>query len=341
MVGNSADDSAIMDLLDKQIVHGLVVDARIPFARLGAILGVSEQTVARRYRSLRQRGIIHVSGQVNMTPLGQARWLLRIRTTPSRAVALAESLARVPDLSWVSLLSTGFEVTCVGRPRSIERRDELLLRMVPNAGQVQNMNIYEVMRVFPFAEEWPRYGRLLSAEQLRELGPPQPSRREPDGPDAPVTLSREDEAMLALLARDGRAPYAQIAAVTGWSANRAARRMHELTAAGVLYFDLDFALERMGFQTRGMLWLRVRPAHLEAVGIAISRHQEVAFVAATTGVANMIVSVECVDIAHLYRYVTESLGALEGIEDIEVTLALRVFKQQQTLLTSKRIAVGR
>ncbi|UGT42382.1 Lrp/AsnC family transcriptional regulator [Nocardia yamanashiensis] len=340
MVGEAVENSAIMDLLDKQIVHGLVTDARISFARLGSILGVSEQTVARRYRSLRQRGIIHVSGQVNMTPLGHARWLLRIRTTPSRAVALAESLARVPDLSWVSLLSTGFEVTCVGRPRSIERRDELLLRLVPNAGQVQSMNIYEVMRAFPFAEEWPRYGRLLSAEQLRELGPRR-SAREPGGPDAPVALSREDEAMLALLARDGRAPYAQIADVTGWSANRAARRMNELTEAGVLYFDLDFALERMGFQTRGMLWLRVRPAHLEAVGLAVSRHQEVAFVAATTGIANMIVSVECVDIAHLYRYVTDALGPLEGIEDIEVSLALRMFKQQQTLLTSKRIAVGR
>ncbi|WP_067706648.1 Lrp/AsnC family transcriptional regulator [Nocardia yamanashiensis] len=339
MVGEIDANSAIMDVLDKQIVHGLVVDARIPFARLGAILGVSEQTVARRYRSLRQRGIVHVSGQVNMTPLGQARWMLRIRTTPARAVALAESLARQPDLSWVSLLSTGFEVTCVGRPRSVERRDELLLRLIPNAGQVQGMNVYEVMRAFPGAEEWPRYGSLLSPEQVAELGPPRPRRDGPESAGA-VTLTREDEAMLTLLARDGRAPYAQLAAATGWSATRVARRMQELVAAGVLYFDLDFALERMGFRTRGMLWLRVRPARLEAVGTAVSNHPEVAFVGATTGTANLIVSVECTDISHLYRYVTESLGTLDGIDEVEVTMALRVFKQQQTLL-SNRPTVGR
>lgn len=340
MNGEGQSETSTLDVLDKQIVHALVTDARIPFAKLGVILDVSEQTVARRYRSLRQRGILHVSGQVNAVPLGHARWALRIKTAPDRALRLAESLARFPDLSWVTLLSTGSEVTCVSRPRSIERRDELLLHTLPRAPQVVGVTAHEVIHRFPLAQEWPRYGHLLTAEQLRALGPPRWSRAD-SGPEAPVDLSAADEVMLAILARDGRASYARIAAETGWSAPRVARRMAELMDAGVLYFDLDFAIERMGYQVRAALWLRVRPGELEAVGSAIATHPETAFVAATTGPTNVMASIMCRDTADLYRYVTRGLGPLDGITDIEVTPALRILKQAQAYLDVDRVTLVR
>ncbi|MFI7189342.1 Lrp/AsnC family transcriptional regulator [Nocardia nova] len=331
-------ESSVLDTLDKQIVHGLVTDARIPFATLGAILGVSEQTVARRYRSMRQRGILHVSGQVNAMPLGNTRWMLRVRSTPDKALRLAESLARLPDVSWVALLSTGSEVTCVSRPRSIEQRDALLLNVLPRASQVTGLMAYEIIHRFPLAEEWPRYSRLLTAEQLRQLGP-RPAMNDQRGPDAPMDLSAADEAMLALLARDGRASYARLAAETGWSPTRVARRMSELAAAGVLYFDLDFAVERMGYAVRASLWVRTSPAELDAVGRAIATHPETAFVAATTGPTNLVASIVCRDSSHLYRYLTERLGALDGIVDVEVTPTLRMLKQAQALMQTDRIAV--
>ncbi|MEA3532953.1 Lrp/AsnC family transcriptional regulator [Nocardia implantans] len=340
MDDDSSSESSELDVLDKQIVHALVHDARIPFARLGGVLGVSEQTVARRYRALRQRGILHVAGQVNAVPLGHARWVLRLKSTPDKALRLAESLARFPDLSWVTLLSTGSEVTCVGRPRSIQRRDALLLQILPRAPQVLELAAHEVIHRFPLDEEWPRYRHLLTAAQLDELGPARP-RCSGVGPNASVDLSAADEAMLTLLGRDGRAPYAQLAAATGWTAPRVARRMAELTAAGVLYFDVDFAIERMGYGVRGALWLRVRPADLDAVGRAMATHPEIVFAAATTGSSNLFASIICRDTADLYRYVTERLGALAGITDVEVTPSLRVLKQAQTLLDTDRIALVR
>lgn len=321
-------------------MHALVVDARIPFAKLGAILGVSEQTVARRYRSLRARGIVHISGQVNVVPLGHARWILRIRSTPSAALRLAESLARIPDLSWVSLLSTGSEVMCVSRARSALRRDALLLQVIPRAPHVTGLLAHEVLHNFPLEEEWPHYGRLFTAEQLRELGPVRPV-QDLAVEELPVALTPQDEAMLAVLARDARAPYAQLAAATGWSAPRAARRMAELVEAKVLYFDVDFALERMGFSVRAALWMRTRPADLAAVGAALATHPEVTYVAATTGPTNLTAALVCRDTSHLYRYLTECLGLLEGITDVEVTPALRVLKQGQALLDADRISLVR
>ncbi|MFF2551560.1 Lrp/AsnC family transcriptional regulator [Nocardia sp. NPDC058058] len=340
MADESTQESAILDDLDRRIIHGLVVDARIPFAKLAAVLDVSEQTVARRYRSLLQRGIIHVSGQVNVVPLGYARWILRIRSTPNAALRLGEALARLPELSWVSLLSTGSEVMCVSRARTAERRDALLLKIIPNAPQVTGLIAYEVMHGFEQDEDWPRFSRLFTAEQLRALGPAKPV-RDAAVLDEPVALTREDEAMLAILARDGRAPYAQLATATGWSAPRVARRMSELVESGVLYFDLDFALERMGYAVRAAIWMRVRPADLTAVGSALATYAEVTYVAATTGPTTLTAAVVCRDIAHLYRFVTERLGALDGIVDVEVTPSLRTFKQAQALMDTDRISLIR
>ncbi|WP_405165748.1 Lrp/AsnC family transcriptional regulator [Nocardia sp. NBC_01499] len=333
-------ESSALDILDRQILRALVLDARIPFAKLGGILDVSEQTVARRYRSLRERGIMHVSGQLNAVPLGHARWALRIKSTPDKALQLAESLARFPDLSWVTLLSTGSEVTCVSRPRSLERRDALLLHTLPRASQVREVIAHEVMHRFEADEEWPRFNHLFTDQQLRELGPPR-SQLAAAGPDALPDLTPEDEAMLALLGRDGRAPYAQIAAETGWTAPRVARRMAELEQSGVLFFDLDFAIEGMGYLVRAALWLRVRPHDLDAVGRAMATHPEIVFVGATTGPTNLMASIICRDTPHLYRYITERLGALDGITDLEVTPALRVLKQAQTLLNSDRVSLVR
>ena len=332
---DEAYESSVMDLLDKQIVHGLVTDPRIPFAALGAVLGVSEQTVARRYRSLVSRGIIRVSGLVNAVPLGGTRWLLRLRSTPDKALRLAESLSRLPDLSWVTLLSTGSEVACVSRTRTAEQRDALLLNVLPRASQVIGISAHEIMHRFELAQEWPKFGGLLTADQLVRLGPPRRVVERPDS--APPDLSPEDEAMLELLARDGRAPYTRIAAATGWSPARVARRMAELVEAGVLYFDLDFAQEKMGYVVRAWLWLRVRPAALDAAGRAIATHPEVGYVAAATGATNLMVSLACRDIGDLYRYITERLGALDGITDVEVTPALRVFKQAQALMSADRL----
>ena len=49
------------DPLDRQLVHALQLDPRAPFSRVAAVLGVSDQTVARRYSRLRTDGLIAIT----------------------------------------------------------------------------------------------------------------------------------------------------------------------------------------------------------------------------------------------------------------------------------------
>ncbi|MFI6833783.1 Lrp/AsnC family transcriptional regulator [Kribbella sp. NPDC050241] len=53
----------MLDDLDRAIAHALHIDGRAPFNRIAAVLGVSDQTVARRYQRLRSGGLLRVVGQ--------------------------------------------------------------------------------------------------------------------------------------------------------------------------------------------------------------------------------------------------------------------------------------
>ncbi len=75
-------DSLTIDELDRQLVHCLSVDGRASFSRVAEILGVSDQTVARRYRRLRSSGVLRVVGLKARHKIGTLGWFLRMRCVP-------------------------------------------------------------------------------------------------------------------------------------------------------------------------------------------------------------------------------------------------------------------
>ena len=116
------------------------------------------------------------------------------------------------------------------------------------------------------------------------------------------------------------------------------RRVEELRAAGVLYLDVDVDELVYGIEARAGLWMSVAPARLTAVGEAIARHREVAFVAATTGTTNLLASVLCPDDYALYRYLTEQIARLDGVNALEVAPIIRTAKRAATVLPAARTA---
>ena len=90
-------DSSTIDDLDRQIVHALALDGRASFSKIAEVLGVSDQTVARRYRRLRSTGLARVVGLRNPVRVEGVRWWLRLQCAPGAAPSIAEALARRPD----------------------------------------------------------------------------------------------------------------------------------------------------------------------------------------------------------------------------------------------------
>ena len=82
-------DTITIDDLDRQLAQCLGVDGRASFSQLAEVLGVSDQTVARRYRRLRSAGLLRVVGLKARKQLGSLGWFLRIRCVPGAGPAIA------------------------------------------------------------------------------------------------------------------------------------------------------------------------------------------------------------------------------------------------------------
>jgi DNA-binding Lrp family transcriptional regulator len=330
--------SAGLDPLDRQIIHALFIDGRAAFSRIATVVGVSEQTVARRYRRMRGDGILRVVGIADSQRLGQSDWVVRLQCVPDAAAAVADALARRPDTSWVNLMSGGTEISCVVRPAGGGDRRDLLLRQLPASRRIVAVSAHSLLHVFrggPSA--WPGATGALTPAQAAALatsgaaGGSAGSR-----PQGGTVLGPDDQGLMSELARDGRASYAELAAATHWHESTVRRRVEELRAAGVLYLDVDVDDAAFGISTQASLWMSVTPARLAAVGGALARHPEIPFVAATTGSSNLTATVLCRDDQALYRYLTERIASLDGVTALEVVPTIRNVKRAATMLPAPK-----
>ncbi|MGP3979228.1 Lrp/AsnC family transcriptional regulator [Streptomyces sp. 8N114] len=314
-----------LDDLDRQIAHALQLDGRAAFSRIAEVLGVSDQTIARRWARLRASRSMRVLGLTESAVLGDTVWLIRVSTTPDAAVPLAEALARRTDTAWVGLMAGGTEVSAVARSNADWAREggeALLLRELPRTPRVLAVHAYcQLHQFFGGAEGLILKSGMLSPAQVAQLAPPAPT-----PPDEPVRLTADDHKLLTRLAYDGRTPVPDLAAAIGWSPSTVRRRMAELRATGALYFDVDYGPHLFDQGLRAAVWLSVPPAELHATGEALAAHREVAFACATTGPANLFLAVVCRDTAALYTYLTGPVARLSGVRDFETYPMVRSLK---------------
>lgn len=315
-----------LDDVDRQLLHALIIAPRASFKLIGDVIGVSDQTVARRYRRLARDAALRVHGAVNARRAGWVDWLVRIQAAPGSAERIADALARRPDTRWVRLFSGGAEVACTLQARTQEQPTALFLRGLPGSRHVTSVSAHSILHVFTPAG-YSGYRNALDSAQAAALGAAVPE-TEPSGlAAAGMPVRPEDEPLLRVLARDGRAPVSDLAAETHWHESTVRRRITELQRAGVLYFDLDVDESVLGISARVMMWLTVEPAHLDAAGRALAAHPEIPFAAATTGPTNLVVSAVFTGTTQLYGYLTTRLTGIPGLRSVETAPVIGTVKR--------------
>lgn len=326
-------------MLDRQLITALQVDGRASFRRIGEVLGVSDQTIARRYTRLWANGQVRVLGLTEPHRLGEVSWTVRARTTPDAAVPIAEALARRSDTSWVSITSGGTEIACATRARDAQDADTLLLEKLPRTQRIVDVSAHALLHVFyGYAASPLLKAGLLTDDQLHALADGVPAPPDDDPGEDPVVLDDLDRALLELLRSDGRIGLDDLAASVRAPASTVRRRVHALRERGVLYFDVDYedGADRPGATT--LMWLTVAPRRVPEVGQALARHPQVAFAAATTGRTNLYASLVPTDAASLYRYVTGPIAELPGVREVETAPVIRTVKRAGTIVPAKRPA---
>ncbi len=330
-------DPTTVDELSRKILHALQINGRAPFSLIGQVVGVSEQTVARRYRSLRAGGVVRVVGVVDPNVLGQLDWMVRITCRPNASAALGAALARRDDVSWVSLTGGGNEVVASLRARTQDARDELLLRRLPKTEQVLDLSAAIVMHRFTgrYDNDWRAYTGGLGDQAVAALA--RPISPTPVGRTVAEVLLAEDRPLIAALAVDGRAPIAALAAATGWSQGRTRRRLDGLIDSGAIYIDVDLWMDALGYPLLAMFWLTVAPQHLDPFGNALVEEPEVTFAAATTGSSNIAAAVAVTGVDGLYRFVNRIGNLAPGLRQIEVAPVIQRIKQSGSMVDGARL----
>ncbi|MDT8913866.1 Lrp/AsnC family transcriptional regulator [Amycolatopsis sp. PS_44_ISF1] len=315
----TSDQSTVFDGLDLQLIHALQLDGRAPFSTIARVLGVSDQTVARRYARLRSAGRLRVTGRTDPARLGEVWWFVRVRCTPNVARTVGRALARRPDTSWVKLTSGGTEIVATVRAPTSQDSEALLLEQLPRTPQVLDVSANCLLHVFFGGRQ--SIVEALSPAQVARLGvaPPDPA-------PGPVTLDEGDRKLLALLDTDGRTGFTALAAATGRPVTTLRRRLAELRASGAVYFDVDYDYRGLRLSSQTLLWLSVAPDRLLAAGRALGAHAEVPFAAATTGSTNLFASVLCPDPAALFGYLTTAVAALPGVQRTETAPVIQTLK---------------
>jgi DNA-binding Lrp family transcriptional regulator len=322
-----------VERIDRQIVHCLRYDGRASFRRIAEVLGVSEQTVARRYRALRSRGALRV--QALPDAAGDRTWFVRMRCRPDSTDALADAVAARADVSWVSITSGGSEIVCVTHsdPR---REDGPVLHRLPRTNQMMGFDAFAVLHTHAGSGSgWLAADDPLAADQVAALRDgAHPNGAHPNG--AAGAIRAEDGPLLAELANDGRAGVVALARATGWPQSRVSARLEELLSARAVRVGLDLAPPQFGYHAIAYLWLTVAPGELEATGAALATRPGTTFAAAVTGTANLLVAATCRDADALYAYVTTEVGGLPAVRQVEVVPVLHRLKQ-----AGARVAGGR
>ncbi|MFD4786127.1 Lrp/AsnC family transcriptional regulator [Streptomyces sp. NPDC058459] len=318
----------MLDDLDRALIHALHIDGRAPFSKIAAALDVSPQTVARRYRRLRTEASLRVVGLPDPHQAGQTQWLVRLTAAPSSAQDLAYALVRRQDTSWVKLTSGGTEIVAIihtATDAGAGTGNSLLLRDIPRTTHITAVSAHCILHTYlGGSTNWRRSADTLDEKQQRLL-------REHVAADAsyvpvPRQLGDNESDLLVALQKDGRATHAELAQATGWSPVTVARRLADLRAGGAIFFDVEVDTGHFGVNTRALLWMSVSPARLETVATALAGHDELAYVAATTGPTNLVAQALCRDPADLHHYLTRRLGSLDAIRTLETSPVLQNLK---------------
>jgi Lrp/AsnC family transcriptional regulator, regulator for asnA, asnC and gidA len=110
-----------IDDVDKQIVQKLALNGRRSFSAIAKEIGLSTDTIIKRYNRLRENGVIKVSIQINPNIIGYSSILdFNIASVASCVTGnVVDSLAEIPDVIIITRTSGDFDLHVAAMVRDI------------------------------------------------------------------------------------------------------------------------------------------------------------------------------------------------------------------------------
>jgi Lrp/AsnC family transcriptional regulator for asnA, asnC and gidA len=135
-----------------------------------------------------------------------------------------------------------------------------------------------------------------------------------------------DRDIIRVLQRDGRTSATEIGRALGLTETTIRKRISRLTSEGTMRVVAVPAPEALGATTSAIIGISVKLSALEAALAQLVTSPEVRYVGASTGRYDLIVEAFFADHEHLLRFIAQTLGALDGVTQVETSLILKVAK---------------
>src|SRR6266699_2307725 len=144
-----------------------------------------------------------------------------------------------------------------------------------------------------------------------------------------------DQRIIEALQQDGRRPFTKIAADLGISEASVRQRVSNLINNQVMQIVAVTNPIKLGFSLASMIGIRVSGDRLMEVAQEISAFDEVIYLILCTGSFDMLAEVVCRDNDHLLNFLTEKLYKVQGVQQTETFMYLRVCKQNNLAFLSQ------
>ena len=140
-------------------------------------------------------------------------------------------------------------------------------------------------------------------------------------------LDDVDLKIIEALREDGRTAFSQIAEQLGVSPGMIRMRYNRLVETGFLKVVAISNPLRMGYKTMAMIGVRVDGDKMLTAADTIKALDEVVYLVVTSGRYDILVEVMCRDHEHLLDFLTEKLYKVEGVQQSESFVHLKIVKE--------------
>jgi Lrp/AsnC family transcriptional regulator for asnA, asnC and gidA len=146
------------------------------------------------------------------------------------------------------------------------------------------------------------------------------------GRSAYKPLDELDREIVRLLQRDGRASNTDMARALGVTETTVRKRVSRLLDAGLMNVVAVPTPEALGLTVSAIFGVSVELSEMSAISAALRATPEVRYVGMSAGRYDILVEAFFADQQQLLEFVTDKLGSLKGVADVETSVILKVVK---------------
>ena len=327
-------ETAIMDDLDRRIVHALQIAPRAPWNLVGSVAGVDPATAARRWQRLTDAGAAWITCYPFVRSVADA-FLVELTCDPGTTVGVALTLAGDRNVASVNVTAGGHDVlveAATASPRESARYCLGRLGAVPG---IRTIRTLPVVRPYTEGSSW-RLRALDPGAQARlaASAPPAPGRA---GPAAP--FQDDDWKVFRCLADDPRMPLRELAERTGVSPSTARRRLQAVTD-GRIRLRVELARTLSGWPVSATFFADCPADRIDATARALVKIPEVRAVGSLVGPVNLFMALWLRSVEHVQDFESQLNVKVPHLSVADRSLVLRPVKQVGQLLDEDGWRIG-